>query len=128
VDRFFLVAAGIGILSLIGFAVLFSPDMRGNERALLDVTIAAALGGAGLTVLLRRGVSARPNAIITVVLLLGAVVFAILSFEDLRIDRGNKKAFLALGLAAASGAAAITSVIARRPVGISSGGITPPAA
>jgi hypothetical protein len=101
--------------------------MRGNERALIEVTIAAALAGAGLTVLLRRGMGSRSGAIVTAVLLLSAIVVAIISFEDLRVDRGNKKAFLALGLAAASGAAAITSFVARRPVPTPIGRSMPPA-
>jgi hypothetical protein len=120
--------AGIAVVSLIVFAILFDPNMRGNERALTEVTIAAALAGAGLTVFLRRGVSSRLGSIFGAVLLLGAVVVAILSFEDLRVDRGNKKAFVALGLAAASGAAVITSIIVRRPVGIPTGRSIPPAA
>ncbi len=128
VDRFVLAAAALAIVSLIAFAVLFDPNMRGNERALLEVTVAAALAGAGVTVLLRRGVGSRSGAILTAVLLLGAVVVAIISFEDLRVDRGNKKAFVALGLAAASGAFVVTSIIARRPIGISPGRSLPPAA
>jgi hypothetical protein len=128
VDRFVLAVAALAVLSLIAFAVLFDPNMRGNERALLDVTVAAALAGAGVTFLVRRGVTRRSGAILTAVLLLGAVVFAVISFEDLRVDRGNKKAFIALGVAAASAASAITSIIARRPVGVPTGRSIPPAA
>jgi hypothetical protein len=128
VDRLGLAAAGLALISLVVFAVLFDPNMRGNERALLDVAVAAALAGAGLTFVVRRGITRRSGAILAAVLLLGAVVFAVISFEDLRVDRGNKKAFIALGVAAASAASAITSIIARRPVGVPTEGSIPPAA
>jgi hypothetical protein len=128
VDRFVLAAVLLAIVSLVAFAVLFDPNMRGNERALVEVTIAAALAGAGATVFLRRGVGSRSSAILTALLLLGAVIVAIVSFEDLRVDRGNKKAFVALGLAAASGAFVITSIIARRPIGMPTNRSVPPAA
>ena len=127
-DRFVLAAAVLAIVSLIAFAVLFDPNMRGNERALIEVTIAAALAGAGVTVLFRRGVGSRSTAILTALLLLGAVVVAVVSFEDLRVDRGNKKALVALGLAAASGAFVVTSIIARRPMGMPTSRSVPPAA
>lgn len=128
VDRFVIAAAALAIASLVAFSVLFDPNMRGNERALVEVTVAAALAGAGVTILLRRGLGGRAGAIIAGLLLLGAVVVAIISFEDLRVDRGNKKAFVALGLASASGAFVITSIIARRPMVMPTGRSAPPAA
>ena len=116
-DPFRAVAAGIAVISLIAFATLFDPGMRGNERALLDVGLTAALVGAAATVLKLRG--RRSSApILPIALLVLAAVMGIMSFGDLRTDRGNKKALVALGIAAMSGSALITSLVVRRSLDV----------
>jgi len=114
VDRLTLVAGAIAAASLAAFALLFDAEMRGNERALLEVGLAAALVGAALMLFLRRGVQMSSAPVIPIALLLVALVVGALSLGDLRTDRGNKKALIALGAAAMASSALITSLVVRR--------------
>ena len=114
-DRLSLAAAGIAIVSLVAFAVLFDADMRGNERALVEVGLAAVPVGVALMLFLRRGLRMSSATLIPIALLLVALVVGVVSLGDLRTDRGNKKALVALGIAAMSGSALITSLVVRRP-------------
>jgi hypothetical protein len=114
VGVFRVATAAVLVASLIAFATLFDPNMRGNERALVNVALTAALVGAAGTIIVRRGLGRSSAAVVPIALLLVALLTGIMSIGDLRTDRGNKKALVALGVAAFSGSALVTSLFVRR--------------
>jgi hypothetical protein len=103
-------AAVLSVASFVAFWFLFDPNMLGQERALMVGAAGSGLAGLGVALLLTTG---RPRLVMVIAtaVLLGAAVFGAMTAGDLRTDRGNKKALIALVVGAASGAGAVTAIL-----------------
>jgi NADH:ubiquinone oxidoreductase subunit K len=103
-------AAALSVAAFVAFWLLFDPNMLGQERTLLFGAGGAVFAGTGIGLLAVAG-GRRPVIVVGASLLVVAVALGVITASDLRTDRGNKKAVIALMIAAASGAGATAALI-----------------